>query len=134
MNKFLFLDDIRNPEDAVKYTNLAIYVFQVWDVVRSYDEFVKYISTNGLPCCISFDNDLADEHYTPEEYWNDYEKSKQYQESKMYTEKTGYECAKWLVDYCIENNFRLPEYLCHSLNPVGKDNILNYLNNFKKAQ
>ena len=133
MNNFLFLDDIRNPEDAAKYTNQDIYLFKMWDTVRSYNEFVSYIENNGLPVCISFDHDLADEHYTPEEYWSDYDKSKVYQDKQHYKEKTGYDCAKWLVDYCIENKCNLPKYMCHSMNPVGKDNIINYLNNYEKC-
>jgi len=36
------------------------------------------------------------------------------------------------VDYCIDNNLKLPEYYCHSMNPVGKNNILSVLNQFKQ--
>ena len=63
-----------------------------------------------------------------------YEKSKEYQEKQQYKEKTGLECAKWLIDYCIDNNQELPNYLCHSQNPVGKDNILGLLDNFNKYE
>lgn len=42
------------------------------------------------------------------------------------------DCAKWLVDYCIDNKERLPKIFVHSANPVGADNILGLLNNFKK--
>ena len=49
-----------------------------------------------------------------------------------FIEKTGYECAKWLVDYCIKNYYDLPGFIVHSMNPVGKMNIELYLNNFKK--
>lgn len=30
-----------------------------FDIVRTYDEFVSYITENGLPSYISFDNDLG---------------------------------------------------------------------------
>ena len=63
-----------------------------------------------------------------------YEKSKEYQEKQQYKEKTGLECAKWLIDYCIDNKQKLPNYLCHSQNPVGKDNILGLLDNFNKYE
>jgi hypothetical protein len=49
-----------------------------------------------------------------------------------FEEKTGYDCAKWLVDYCIDNQANLPDYLVHSANPIGKKNIESYLENFKK--
>jgi len=75
--------------------------------VYSYEEFVKFIMENGLPDFISYDHDLGEG-------------------------KTGYDCAKWLVEYCLENNLSLPEYDLHSQNPVGKENILYLLNNFNK--
>jgi len=51
-----------------------------------------------------------------------------------FIEKTGYDSAKWLVDFCINNNLELPNYLCHSQNPVGKENILKYLDNYIKSK
>ena len=33
---------------------------------------------------------------------------------------------------CLDNNLKCPEYYCHSMNPVGKENILNLLNSFNK--
>ena len=49
-------------------------------------------------------------------------------------EKTGYDCAKWLVDYCMDNGLKLPEFEVHSMNPAGGENIRMYLENFKKHQ
>lgn len=132
MNKKLYLDDFRYPKLSFDYTKNIIYNDKDWDIVKNYDEFVSYIETNGLPNLISFDHDLADEHYTPSIYWNDYNKSKEYQEKQVYKEKTGLDCAKWLVEYCINNQQKLPQFLCHSQNPVGADNIMAYLNNFLK--
>lgn len=128
---FLFLDDIREPEHAFKYTKQEMFIKQKWEVVRNFDAFKNHIKKNGMPSFISFDHDLADSHYTPEHLWVDYDKSKEWQDAQVHTEKTGYECAKWLVDYCIDNNIELPEYYCHSQNPVGKDNILGLLQSFK---
>lgn len=128
---FLFLDDIRNPEDAFLYTNQKKFLEQKWEIVRNFNEFIGHIKNNGLPFYISFDHDLADTHYTPEHLWTDYNKSKEWQDKQVHQEKTGYECAIWLVDYCIDNNLTLPEYYCHSLNPVGKDKIISLLNQFK---
>lgn len=100
----------------------------VW--VLNYEQFVQWIEKFGLPDIISFDHDLADQHYTPEEYWDDYDKSKEYQDAQNYTEKTGLDCAKWLVDYCIDNKKKMPTFYVHSANPVGADNIRGLLNNY----
>src|SRR5690554_7456668 len=75
--------------------------------VRSYAEFVTYIETNGLPDFISFDHDLG-------------------------LEESGFDCAKWLVNYCLDKKIGLPEFTVHSQNPVGKKNIESLLNNFIK--
>lgn len=42
------------------------------------------------------------------------------------------DCAKWLVDYCIDNGQPLPIFYVHSVNPVGADNIRGLLNGFAK--
>lgn len=68
---------------------------------------------------ISFDHDLADEHY-----WK--------QNTGEFVEKTGYDCVKWLIEYCMDNDVDLPKFYCHSMNPVGKENIERLLKNFKK--
>lgn len=47
-------------------------------------------------------------------------------------EKTGYDAAKWLVEYCIDNNLKLPLYNIQSANFVGKENIRGLLEGFRK--
>lgn len=127
---FLFLDDIRHPHDVYRYTQLTMFLQKKWEMVRSYNEFVEWITTNGLPYFISFDHDLADIDYTFSQLSTDNEKSKEWQEAQMHAEKTGYKCAKWLVDYCLDNNLNCPKFYCHSMNPVGKDKINGLLNQF----
>lgn len=135
--KKLFLDDIRIPKDAIGLvpSNMnQMYWNDDWDLVRNYTEFCDYIQSNGLPEFISFDHDLSDEHYNDlfsNENWikDDNDINLKYDE---YKEKTGYECAKWLVDWCLENEKQLPNFIVHSANPVGKKNIESYLNNAKK--
>ena len=135
MGYLLFLDDIRVPLDCCTYMmNRDFYQNNKFVIVRDYNEFTNYIETNGLPDIISFDHDLADGHYTPEYLWDDYEKSKAWQDAQVHTEKTGYECAKWLIDYCIDKGLKCPNYISHSMNPVGRDNIIGVLDNFKKYQ
>jgi hypothetical protein len=133
----LFLDDIRIPKDAINLVPTKFNKFyweNDWDIVRNYDEFVKYVEVNGVPEFVSFDHDLADEHYNDlfsDNNWfkDDSNIELAYQE---YKEKTGLECAKFLVDYCVDENVSLPEYLVHSANPAGKENIEKFLENAKK--
>ena len=124
--KRLFLDDIRTPHDCVSYMKPIdlryMYEDDNWDIVRTYDDFVGYIEHFGLPDLISFDHDLADEHYSQSMYDGEFAYNKQYETFK---EKTGYDCAKWLRSYCVENGLPYPTYLVHSMNPVGRDNILS---------
>ena len=131
MENLLWLDDQRNPFlDLEKKVPLGN---NKWNInwVRNFTEFTKWIEFYGLPDAISFDHDLADEHYTPAYFWNDYEESKKYQDwkKKTYKHRTGENCAKWLVDYCIDNEKKLPETFVHSANPVGVDYILKVLQN-----
>lgn len=108
----LFLDDDRNPSQVGNYMNpvalRSLYRLEQWVIVRNYDDFVECIERNGMPAMISFDHDLSDNHSA-----GDYSQ-----------EKTGYDCAKWLINYAQDNNIKLPYMLCHSMNPVGRDNIL----------
>ena len=128
----LFLDDVRSPKDAIGFVpdkHNKFYWENDWDVVRNYDEFVQYLEVNGAPEFVSFDHDLGDT--AMDEYFRnvatkgtlDYDNIK---------EKTGFDCAKFLVEYCMDENQPLPEYLVHSANPVGKKNIELFLENAKK--
>lgn len=128
--KVLWLDDLRNP--FINHENKVPLEATVVHWVLNYDQFVEYINKFGLPDIISFDHDLADEHYTPSEYWDDYDKSKEYQDSKDYSEKTGKDCADWLINYCMDRDIDLPKFYVHSANPVGRDNILGVLNSYLK--
>jgi hypothetical protein len=134
MNK-LFLDDIRLPKDAIGLvpSNMNQFYWENdWFVVKNYDEFRNYIEKNGLPDFISFDHDLADFHYDlkPEDYDSMSEDDMVRKFGSM--EKTGFDCAKWLVDWCLENSLKLPDFVVHSANPIGKQNIQSYLYNAKK--
>jgi hypothetical protein len=120
--KRLFLDDIRNPIDCTLYMMEPTIYREEWDIVRNYKDFVNYIKENGVPDIISFDHDLADEHYDPSMYESTDKYTKKYDSFK---EKTGYDCAKWLRNYCVENGIPYPIYLVHSMNPVGRENILS---------
>lgn len=127
----LFLDDMRVPFDCLSYMKpnvRHIYEDDNWDVVRTYDDFVGYIGYFGLPDLISFDHDLADEHYSPAMYDGNDRYNQLYDSFK---EKTGYECAKWLCEYCTDKKLPLPMYIVHSMNPTGKENILTVLDSYR---
>lgn len=135
MNKYrLFLDDVRNPIDAWSYTGFLPFTENDWKIVRNYDQFTDYIVRNHkkgyFPEFIAFDHDLANEHYSP--HMNSPEEYSKLEET--FTEKTGMDCAKWLVDFCMDNDLKLPEYFVHSMNPAGGDNIKAYLENYKKHE
>ena len=133
MKNLLWLDDRRNPflnEDEKVPRDI-----HEWNInwVLDYNQFVKWIDMYGLPDAISFDNDLHEDHYTPEYFWDDYEASKKFQEwkSKSYKYKTGEGCAQWLVEYCNNNGEPLPEIFIHSANPVGADKIKQVIEDFE---
>ncbi len=120
----LFLDDVRNVNQAYKMTLDKDYIRLKWYVVRSYNEFCgfiedSYAKNKAIPALISFDHDLADEHYILRDEPIPYD---------MFVEKTGYHCAKWLVTFCLQHKIKLPAYKIHSMNFVGEQNILNVLN------
>ena len=85
-----------------------------------------------MPELISFDHDLADEHYNTDAMYDSEDAYNKLYDS--FREKTGYECAKWLIDYCLDNKKKLPTFMVHSMNPVGKKNITDLLNNYRKHE
>lgn len=130
MSLNIFLDDERKPSQ-VTWVELPLVE---WLVVKNYDAFVKAVLAFGIPKFVSFDHDLADEHYqeyaraihaaNPEFGVFHYEKMK---------EKTGMECVKWLVDYCLRKGQPFPEYTVHTMNVIGRENIISYIESFKRA-
>ena len=128
MKKLLWLDDFRDPfdqkSDWLKYSPIGRDVDVIW--VKNYQEFVDYIMIHGLPDAICFDHDLSDEHYNAKMYLGE-----EYNELyDTFVEKTGYDCAKWLCDYCLDNNKDIPPYNIQGYNPIGKKNIDLLLKNF----
>lgn len=135
----LFLDDIRDPKNKEQMGHMKhklgrdfiIYDKFDWMVVRNYDAFVDAIKRHGLPDFISFDHDLADEHYCPPAEYETYD---DWVAAQNFKEKNGYEAAKWLKEYCINNNLKLPKFIVHSMNPVGTENITKLLNGPSNVQ
>lgn len=132
-NKKLFLDDVRFPEN-VQWMNENNYLYQEpgWDIVRNYDEFVKYIKEGGLPGLIAFDHDLEYQIVEDEGLRTFNGEVSLLQCNYDTNQPNGLDCAKWLVDYLVETEQRMPFYICHSMNPMGKEDILAYLGNAEK--
>lgn len=127
MSYNLFLDDQRQPYEVGNYMNpielRSLYRLQQWVIVRDFAEFIRHIQQNGMPFMVSFDHDLADEHYRPSMYAEDKHYSNYYADG-TFKEKTGYDCAKWLIEYTQKTGKKMPTIFCHSMNPIGKENIL----------
>ncbi len=105
--KKLFLDDLRTVDMVYDHTSISEF-----EIVRNYDEFVDFIQKNGLPCFISFDNDLGLD-----------------QNGEVALD--GYAAAKWLV-YESGLDLKNLKFNVHSANPVAAEQIRGLLNNYLK--
>ena len=116
-NWFLFLDDERNPTDAVwapshiyeKYKN------DDWHICRDKMSVIQAIFSHDkiAPNFMSFDHDLGE------------------------NQSTGYEVAKWIVEMDMNGVIQIPSdftFYVHSKNPVGAKNIQMYLDNYLKLK
>jgi hypothetical protein len=136
--RYVFLDDFRNPENCIEYMKLPIYSELKWTIVRNYNEFILDTTINGVADIYSFDHDLADEHYNKEivKGENYHKIVDNYKEIyDLFDEKTGYHCALWLINYCIDNKKELPnEIYIHSMNPAGSMNIKSLFDSYNKIR
>ena len=80
-----------------------------WIVARSADDAKAVIFMCGQPLYISMDHDLGEE------------------------KPTGYDFVKWLVDCHMQKPFDFPEFNYHTANPVGRDNMKSYVDNYLKT-
>lgn len=79
-----------------------------WLVARSFSFAMAIVQTHGLPSYISFDHDLG-------------------------LGKTGYDFAKWLAEYCLDNDSPPDfDYYVHSQNPIGAESIRSVVDNLKR--
>ena len=111
MKRLLWLDDLRDPSKMdwlIRYAHEYYYKKEnkvYW--VKSYEEFIEWINKNGLPTKIAFDHDLGLGY-------------------------SGYDAAKWIIDYCMDRNEPIPEWVVQSSNPVGRRNIDQLLYRYKE--
>ena len=121
----LYLDDQRTP------TVDPPTGYNPWYIVRNYDEFKEWINKHGMPDYVSFDHDLAQEHMS------DYFKYQAHGIAAInyndFKEKTGLDCAKYMIEFAINNKVSLPRLVgVHSHNPAGAVNIQSLVNSYKK--
>jgi hypothetical protein len=117
MQNNIFIDDYRNPSDI---TWVELPNVNNWIVVRSYDEFVVLFEKLPIRSVahISYDHDLVPAHYA----------------NHPTTERTGFDCAKFIVARATEEGIDIPNFTVHSLNPLGRTNITELLENYRKFQ
>lgn len=105
----VFLDDERNI-DFVK-DKVEIYNYN-WVVIRNYFDFIDFVDDNlaniGL---ISFDHDIDS-----------------FDEGNL--EWTGKDAALYLQRACQDRNVVHPDFIVHSMNNIGKQNIISHIKNY----
>lgn len=132
--RYLFLDDERIPADVtwVEIGNGKSYYESrgaPWEIVRSFDAAVQWVIDNGYPDVVSFDHDLGYAALTKHD-------SGLVIVSDATESKSGYDFAKWLVEYDMKTG-DMPacfSFTVHSMNPVGAKNIKSYLDNYIKQR
>lgn len=114
----IYLDDIRTPIDS-----------EFWTVVRDYKEFVAKVTEVGLGNIniISLDHDLGP---TAMKEWHNNVYRNYSLNYDNIEEKTGYDCAKWLVERWMDGE-PVVKVVTHSANAIGSANIMGYINNYR---
>jgi hypothetical protein len=108
MKTLLWVDDARNPmeDDWMNFSPIGRNCKVVW--AQSYQEAINFLEKEW-PDAICLDHDLGEE-------------------------KSGYDIAKYIVDRCIDEGKKLPEFASQSANPVGRENIITLLSNYKRHE
>ena len=110
----IFLDDERMPDDIKSL--IGNYYVEEWIIIRNYNDFVQIVNNHLTEInLVSFDHDIAC-----------------FEDN---VEKTGKNCADYLINKCIEENIKFPNWFIHTQNTVGRENlkssILTYLKYFE---
>jgi len=108
----VFLDDERIPQFVSnKIPNFDSYE---WIIIRNYFEFTDFVDKNiGRISLVSFDHDIDSLE------WN------------------GKDAADYLLEVLMDKNaenpqnkIKLPDFIVHSMNPIGKENIIGLYKNY----
>ena len=114
--RILWVDDIRDPFSnmygsfILKALGISSYPNDTqitW--VKNFAGFCNTIENEDMYDVIFFDHDLGEE-------------------------ESGKDCANFLIDYCIDNNIDVPQCYSQSSNPVGRKNILSYIESYEKIK
>ena len=111
---YLFLDDIRNPNmshNSKKGLGTDYSPIDKWIIVRDYFYFIDIINNHFNEIkLISFDHDIAC--------------------VKDGREYTGKDAANYLINYCLDNNKKFPDWYVHTDNTSGRENIIGIIINY----
>ena len=108
-NRNLFLDDVRFPNHVTWVDMQGVR----WETVRSVQEFMDWVESDGVPERVSFDHDLIREHYRPT--------------AVLPVKDTGFEACAWLLSICHKYSIEFPLWIIHSMNSRGAIKIKNLL-------
>jgi hypothetical protein len=97
----LYLDDIRIPGDNPFHED-SVYSDLEWTIARSSAEAKDLIILKGMPLLISFDHDLGGDD-------------------------TAMRFLSWLTREYWDGVVSPPDFRIHSANPVGRLNILSFM-------
>jgi hypothetical protein len=114
----LWLDDRRDPTEELLARHSPLKRPYRVVHVRKYHQFVSWVEENGLPNGICFDHDLSDIHIR----------------KSTYRERTGMDCAKWLVKYCLDRGLDVPPWGIQSDNTCGRENIDGLLRSYRATR
>lgn len=108
----LYLDDRRIPKMSHDSGKGLGSTFK-WTIVRDYFQFIDLIDNHFDEIdLVSFDHDLGC-----------------FKDDQEFTGKTA---VNYLINYCLDNNKKFPNWFVHTDNTCGRENIigiiLNYLN------
>lgn len=107
----LWLDDVRHPKVFAKATYGQDWLKEKYVWAMSVDQAIYYVKLYGPPCFMALDHDLG---YDP----------------VTLSKRTVMEFLEWLQTNHPDTP---PEYRCHTSNPVGEQNMVAFMESWKKS-
>lgn len=108
-NKAVFLDDERQVDFIKDKVNIENYE---WIIIRNYFDFIDFIDDNlNEITLVSFDHDIDS-----------------FDEGRV--EWTGRDAARHLLNKCLDEGVKYPDFLVHSMNNIGRQNIISDIKNY----
>lgn len=114
----LIIDDTRNASECYlhgekqKLVDFSGIPEGSWNIVRNYNQFIRYIKTKGVPHHISFDNDLCQDHML---LYVEAAKSGNFEWFETQP-RMGIHALEWLLNYCKKNNVDRPTIYINTAN------------------